>query len=126
MGAPREALNLQSVKIRSMQRLATSIEPTIAQQTVTDVVKPMEGTYQAATRVKVLSPEIYNVVEADVFHNAESRTKDDVMVSHHLLYRGLSPWHGMRWKLGELGRSSRGSVQKGTKIFTRPRIPCYN
>ncbi len=28
------------------------------------------------------------------------------MVSHHLLYRGLSPWHDKRWRLRELGRSS--------------------
>jgi len=30
----------------------------------------------------------------------------DVMVSHHSLYRGRSPWHGMRWSLSKLGRSS--------------------
>jgi hypothetical protein len=28
------------------------------------------------------------------------------MVSHHLLYRGLSPWHDVRWSLRKLGRSS--------------------
>jgi hypothetical protein len=44
MRAPRKAHNLQSVKIRSMQRLTTSIEPTIARQAVTSVVKPIEGT----------------------------------------------------------------------------------
>lgn len=32
--------------------------------------------------------------------------KGDVMVSHHSLYRGQSPWHGMRWNLRKLGRSS--------------------
>ena len=105
MSAPSKALNLQSVKIRSMQRLTNSIEPTIAWQAVTNVVKPVEGTYQAATQVKVLSPVMFNVVEADVFHDAESSTKDDVMVSHHSLYRGQSPWHGMKWKLSELGRA---------------------
>ena len=47
-----------------------------------------------------------DIIEADVFHSAESRTKGGVKVSHHLLYRGQRPWHGMRWKLGELGRSS--------------------
>ena len=106
MSAPSKALNLQPVKIRPMQRLTASIEPTIALQTVTDVVKPMEGTYQAATRVKVLSSVIFNIVEADVFHCAESSMKGNAMVSYHLLYRSLSPWHGMKWKLGELGRSS--------------------
>ncbi len=106
MSAPSKAFNLQSVKIRSVQRLTTRIEPTIARQAVTNVVKPMEGTYQAATQVKVLSPEIFNIVEADVFHCAESSMKDDTLVSHHSLYRGLSPWHGVKWKLDELGRSS--------------------
>ena len=32
--------------------------------------------------------------------------KGDAMVSHHSLYRGLSPWHVMRWNLRKLGRSS--------------------
>lgn len=106
MSAPSKALNLQSVKIRSTQRLATRVEPTIARQEVTNVVKPIEGRYQAATQVKVSSPVISDVVEADVFHDAESSTKDDAQASHHSLYRGLSPWHGIRWKLSELGRSS--------------------
>jgi hypothetical protein len=106
MRAPSKAFNLQSVGIRSMQRLTPGIEPTIARYAVTHDVKPMEGTYQAATQVKVLSPEISNVVDADALHCAESRTKDGETVSHHLVYRGRSPWHGMRWKLDELGRSS--------------------
>ncbi len=106
MSAPSKAFNLQPVEIRPMQRLTPSIEPTIARQAVTNVVKPVEGTYQAATQVKVLSPEIINVVDADVFHCAEGRTKGNDLVSCHLVYRGLSPWHGMRWKLDELGRSS--------------------
>lgn len=106
MGAPRKARNKQSVKIRSMQRLTTSIEPTTTQLMVTEVVKLVEGTYQAAMQMKVLSPEIDDVVEADVFHLTESSTKDDVMVSHHSLYRGLRPWHDKRWRLRELGRSS--------------------
>ena len=104
--APRKALNLQTVKIRPMQRLTISIEPTIARQAVTNVVKPMEGTEQAATQVKVLSPEIVNIVEVDVLRYAEDSMKGDAMVSRHSLYRGLSPWHVLRWKLSELGRSS--------------------
>ena len=58
MGAPSKALNLQLVRTQPMQRLTTGIEPTIALRTVTDVVKPIGGTYQAATQVKVLSPVI--------------------------------------------------------------------
>lgn len=106
MSAPSKALNLQAVKIRPMQRLTISIEPTIARQAVTNVVKPVEGTEQAATQVKVLSPEIFNIVEVDVLHYAEDSMKGDAMVSRHSLYRGLSPWHVLRWKLSELGRSS--------------------
>ncbi|CAM9149187.1 unnamed protein product [Choristocarpus tenellus] len=52
-------------------------------------MKPIEATYQAATQVKVLSPEISDIIEADVFHCAESCMKGDAMVSHHSLYRGL-------------------------------------
>lgn len=105
MSAPSKAFNLQSVKIRSMQRLTNSIEPTTARQAVTNVVKPVEGTYQAATQVKVLSPVIIDIIEADVFHLTESSTKCNAMVSYHSLYRGLSPWHDMKWKLNELGRA---------------------
>jgi hypothetical protein len=89
-----------------MQRLTTSIEATIALHEVTSVMKPVEATYQAATQVKVLSPEIFHVIEADVFHCAEGSMKDDTMVSHYSLYRGRSPWHDMRWSLRKLGRSS--------------------
>ena len=106
MRAPSKAHNLQSVKIRSMQRLTTGIEPTIARQAVTNAVKPIGGTYQAVTQVKVLSPEMINMVEVDAFHGAEDRTKDGAMVSQHSLYRGLRPWHDTSWKLCELGRSS--------------------
>ena len=95
----------QLVRIQRVQRLTTSTEPTIALQEVTNVVKPMEGTYQAATQVKVLSPEIFNIIEVDVFHCAEDSMKDDAKVSHHSLYRGPSPWHDMRWSLRKLGRS---------------------
>ena len=105
MSAPRKARNKQSVRIRPMQRLTISIERSVTQQLVTNAVKLAEGTYQAATQVKVLSPEILNIIEADVFHVTESSMKDDAMVSHHLLYRGLRPWHDKRWRLRELGRS---------------------
>ena len=105
MSAPSEARKVQVVKIHSMQSLTNSIEPTTAWQAVTNVVKLVEGTYQAATKVKVLSPVMFDIIEADVFHCAEGSTKGGVKVSHNLLYRGLSPWHDMRWNLRELGRS---------------------
>lgn len=106
MSAPRKVRKNQLVKIQPMQSLTNSIEATIALQEVTNVVKPIEATYQAATQVKVLSPVITNIIEANVFHCAEGSMKDDTMVSHHSLYRGPSPWHDMRWNLRKLGRSS--------------------
>ena len=106
MSAPREVRKIQSVRIRPMQSLTNGIEATIALQEVTNVMKPVEATYQAATQVKVLNPEINHIIEADVFHCAEGSMKGDIMVSHHSLYRGRSPWHGMRWRLRKLGRSS--------------------
>ena len=101
-----KALNLQSVRIRPMQSLTNSIEATIALQKVTNVMKPIEATYQAATQVKVLSPEIFDIIEVDVLFSTENSMRDGAMVSHYSLYRGLSPWHDVRWKLSELGRSS--------------------
>ena len=102
MSAPRKVRKEQSVKIRSIQSLTNGIEPTIALHEVTSVMKPIGGTYQAATQVKVLSPENYDIIEADVFHSAEGSMKGGDMVSHHSLYRGLSPWHDMRWNLHKL------------------------
>ncbi len=105
MSAPRKVHKIQSVRIRPMQSLTNSIEATIALQEVTNVMKPVEATYQAATQVKVLSPEINHIIEADVFHSAEGSMSNDIMVSHYSL-RGLSPRHDMRWNLRKLGRSS--------------------
>ena len=59
-------------------------------------MKPVGVTYQAAIQVKVLRPEILDIIEVDVFQRTEGSMKDGVMVSHHSLYRGLRPWHDMR------------------------------
>ena len=69
-------------------------------------MKLIEGTYQAATQVNVLSPEIPKIIEVDVLCETEDCTKGSVKVSYHLLYRGLRQWHDMKWTLYELGRSS--------------------
>jgi hypothetical protein len=106
MSAPRKVRKNQLVRIQPMQSLTNSIEATIALQEVTNVMKPIGATYQAATQVKVLSSDIFDIIEADAVHLAEGSMKGDAMVSHHSLYRGLSPWHGMRWSLRKLGRSS--------------------
>ena len=67
MSAPRKVRKIQSMRIRPMQSLTNSIEATIALQEVTNVMKLIEATYQAATKVKVLSSEIFEIIEADVF-----------------------------------------------------------
>ena len=55
-------------KVRPGQRLATNPEPSPACSEVTICMKPGGGRYQASTQVKVLSPEICFVPEADM-HN---------------------------------------------------------
>ena len=105
-GTPRKARKEQLVKIQPMQRLTTSVEPTITSQAVTNVMKLIEGTYQATTQVNVLSPEMDEIIEVDALFEAEDSMKGDAIVSHHSLYRGLRQLHDMRWTLRELGRSS--------------------
>ena len=73
---------------------------------MTNIVKLIERTYQAATQVNVLSPEIPKIIEVDVLCETEDSMKGSVKVSYHLLYRGLRQWHDMKWTLYELGRSS--------------------
>jgi hypothetical protein len=68
MSAPSKARNFQLVQIQPAQRLATRAEPILVLVEVTKQVKPRGGMNQAATQVNVLSPVMYNVVEADAFH----------------------------------------------------------
>ncbi|WP_153295526.1 MAG: hypothetical protein ABOJ95_000831 [Wolbachia endosymbiont of Armadillidium vulgare] len=42
---------------------------------VTSVVKLMEWTMQGTTKVKVLSSEIFNIIEVDIFHMMEDSMK---------------------------------------------------
>ncbi|XCA35840.1 MAG: hypothetical protein ABOJ95_000797 [Wolbachia endosymbiont of Armadillidium vulgare] len=72
---------------------------------VTNVVKLMEWTIQGATKVKVLSSEIANIMEVDTFHIVEDSMKDNDKASYHSLYRDLRPCHVLRWSLRKLGRS---------------------
>jgi hypothetical protein len=67
-------------------------------------MEPPEGMYQTATQVKVLSPVIFNVKEVDSFHLLEDRMIYLVTVRDRLLFRGLSPWYDIVWRLQELGR----------------------
>jgi hypothetical protein len=84
---------------------------------VTKQMKPPAGMCQTATKVKVLSPEIFNIEEADSFHLLEGRISCTVMARCGLLFRGLRPWYGTERKLSEPGRP----VQ-----FLREQIPGNN
>ncbi len=76
-----------------------------ALEEATNQVKPGVGKYQAATQVKVLSPEITNVEEVDSFHLLEDSMICNAKVSYRLFLRGLSPWHDTEWRHQELGRT---------------------
>lgn len=105
MRAPREALKVQLVRIQSRQSLASSLEQTTMLRKVTSVVKLVEWTTQGTTKVKVLSPEIFDVIEVDTMHIVEDSMKGNAKASYHSLYRDLRPYHVLKWILGELGRS---------------------
>lgn len=80
-------------------------------------MKPPEGMYQTATKVKVLSPEIYDIEEADSFHLLEGSMSYTAMARSSSLFRGLRPWYGIERKLSEPGRPV---------LFPRERIPGNN
>lgn len=80
-------------------------------------MKPPEGMYQTATKVKVLSPEITNIEEADSFHELEGSMSYTAMARSSSLFRGLRPWYGTERKLSEPGRPV---------LFPRERIPGNN
>ncbi len=81
--APRKAFRKQLVKIQPRQSLANSLEQTIILRKVTSVVKLMEWTIQGATKVKVLSPEIPDIIEVDIFHMMEDSMKGNDKASYH-------------------------------------------
>ena len=61
--------------------------------------------YQAATKVNVLSPVIFDIVGAEVFQAIRKQHVCNHFGKVVLSYRGLRQWHGTRWSLCELGRS---------------------
>lgn len=67
-------------------------------------MEPPEGMYQTATKVKVLSPEITNIEEADSVHKLEGSMSCTAMARYSVLFRGLRPWYGTERKLSEPGR----------------------
>lgn len=105
MSAPSKARKKQLVKIRPTQRLAISVELNSIQQEVMNVVKLEGGTKQTATQVKGLSPEMFDIIEADIFHCMEGSKWSSANGELFSLYRGRRPWYVLRWILRELGRS---------------------
>ena len=78
-------------------------------------MKPGVGKYQAATQVKVLSPEIFNVEEVDSFHLLEDSMICNEKVSYRLFLRGLSPWHDTERRHQELGRTMSFPIEASNK-----------
>ena len=68
MGAPREACNIQLVKIQYGERVADTPEQTFAPGRVTCLREAKGKGYRATTKVKGLSPEIFIIPEADAVH----------------------------------------------------------
>jgi hypothetical protein len=106
MRVPSEAPKVQSVEIRPMQSIASSMEVNFASVAVTKQVKPEESMYQAATKVNVLSPVISCVVGVEVVHKNRRQHVRIRLGESAVSYRGLRQWHDARWILGELGRSN--------------------
>jgi hypothetical protein len=76
-------------------------------------MKLRQGIYQAVTQVNVLSPEIFDFVEADTFH-IEGRQHYLIRYWQESLdYRGPRQQHDIRWKMHKLGRSIKFSIEYG-------------
>ena len=75
-------------------------------------MKPQYRNYQTATQVKVLSPVIFHVIEAECFHILEGYKMNFVLVKNTSLYRGLSPQYGSERNSQKLGRSKKFSRRR--------------
>ena len=56
-------------------------------------MKLVDGSYQAVTQVKVLSPETTNIGRVDSVHLLEDRILLSEKGERNNAPRGLSPWH---------------------------------
>lgn len=63
---------LQLVKIQPTQSLTDSVEPNLTYEEVTNHAKLRGGMYWVVTKVKEVSSEIDNIVEADIFRAMEA------------------------------------------------------
>jgi len=78
-------------------------------------MKPTLGRYQTATQVKVFSPVITNIKEADSVHLLEGSIICFDNARNRLLFRGLSPQYDIEWKLQKPGRALTFFVKNRTK-----------
>ena len=78
-------------KIRPRQSWASSLELNCTRVEVTRFVKLQGRRSQTATQVKVLSPEIFHIKEADGVHILEGSKSGFDKARTHFLFRGLSP-----------------------------------
>ena len=69
-------------------------------------MKLREWMYQAATKVNVLSHEISSISEADTVSVSGRQQRCNVKARKQRLCRGQRQWHGTKWKICELGRST--------------------
>ena len=74
---------LQLVKIQPTQSLTDSVEPNLTYEEVTNQAKLRGGMYWVVTKVKEVSSEIENIVEADIFWAMEGRTHNYAMASNY-------------------------------------------
>ena len=74
---------LQLVKIQPTQSLTDSVEPNLTYEEVTNHAKLRGGMYWVVTKVKEVSSEIDNIVEADIFRAMEGSTHKYTMVSNY-------------------------------------------
>ena len=74
---------LQLVKIQPTQSLTNSVESNLTYEEVTNHTKLRGGMYWVVTKVKEVSSEIYNIVEADILRAMEGSTHNYAMVSNY-------------------------------------------
>jgi len=104
LSAPSKARALQLVKIQPEEGLATTSELNLAPGGVTCYREARGTGYRAATQVKGLSPEITILSVADVVHLCGRLYSHNRYWQGYKSPAGLTPWHGIKWIVWELGR----------------------
>jgi hypothetical protein len=85
-------------------------------------MKLVDGSYQATTQVKVLSPENSRYWESRQCSYAGRRNSVERYGKLNTAPRGLSPWHGNKWNCQELGRTR--LFRKGNLHINRRKGGC--